>query len=172
MISSKLQDALNSQVTKEMFSSNIYLAMSSYFAQNNLNGCAHWMRIQADEETIHAMKIFDYILARGGQTKIGAIDAPPVVWESPLAAFEHAFEHEQYITSQINELMALAIEEKDYAATSFLQWFVDEQVEEEEHTNQIVEDIRIASTDRSALFFLDRELSQRVAATNPAPAKK
>jgi ferritin len=168
MIKKVLQDAINEQITKEIYSANLYLGMSSYFAQENLNGFAQWMRYQADEEMIHAMKFFDYILARGGKPGIGAIAAPTFEYDSPLAAFEAALKHEQYVTGEINKLMALAIQENDYAATSFLQWYVDEQVEEEDNTNNIVEDIRRAADDRGAIFFLDRELGTRPAPTPPA----
>ena len=167
MIKKVLQDAINEQITKEIYSANLYLGMSSYFAQENLNGFAQWMRYQADEEMIHAMKFFDYILARGGKPGIGAIAAPIFEYDSPLAAFEAALKHEQYVTGEINKLMALAIQENDYAATSFLQWYVDEQVEEEDNTNNIVEDIRRAADDRGAIFVLDRELGTRPAPTPP-----
>jgi ferritin len=167
MIKQVLQDAINEQITKEMYSANLYLGMSSYFADENLPGFAQWMRYQADEEMMHAMKFFDYVLERGGKAQIGVIDAPTVEYDSPLAAFQKAFEHEQYVTSTINNLMAIAIEEKDYAATSFLQWFVDEQVEEEDNAGSIVEDIKRAADNRSAIFFLDRELGQRPAPSTP-----
>lgn len=163
MIKKELQDAINSQITKEIHSANVYLGMAGYFAQENYNGFSHWMRLQADEEMMHAMKLFDYVLERGGQTCIGQIDAPKNEYDSPLDAFKAALKHEEYVTGEINKLMAQAIELKDYAATSFLQWFVDEQVEEEDNTGQIVADVERAGDNRSALFFLDRELGNRQA---------
>ncbi len=165
MIKKVLQDAINEQITKEMYSANLYLGMSSYFSDENLPGFAQWMRYQADEEMMHAMKFFDYVLERGGKAQIGAIEASTVEYDSPLSAFQTAYAHEQYVTGTINNLMAIAIEEKDYAATSFLQWFVDEQVEEEDEAGSIVEDIKRAADNGGAIFFLDRELGRR-----PAPS--
>lgn len=167
MIKKVLQDAINEQITKEIYSANLYLGMASYFATENLGGFSQWMRYQADEEMMHAMKFFDYVLERGGKAMIGTIDAPEVDFANPLEVMQKTLAHEEYVSGEINKLMALAIEEKDYAATSFLQWFVDEQVEEEDNASQIVADVERAGDDRSALFFLDRELAQRPKPTMP-----
>ncbi len=164
MLSAKMEQALNEQINAEMFSSYIYLAMAAYFEDQNFPGMAQWMRMQADEETFHAMKFYDYIIERHGRVKLAALDAPPVDWDSPLAAFENAFEHEQYISGRINDLVTLAIEERDHATNSFLQWFVDEQVEEEASVDAVVQDLRRVADFPAGLFMLDRELGQRTAA--------
>lgn len=164
MISDKLQNAINEQIVKEYFSANLYLNMASYFSQLGLNGFEHWMRIQYEEEIIHMMKFFNYIIDRGGKAEIDALEKPATEWKSPLAVFEAAYAHEQFITGSINDLMSIAIETKDYAATSFLQWYVDEQVEEEDNTSRISAQLKLIDNDKSALFFLDKELSVR-----PAP---
>lgn len=164
MLSEKMAKALNEQVTAEMYSSYIYLAMAAYFEDQNFPGMAQWMRMQSDEETLHAMKFYDYIIERQGRVKLAAIDAPPVDWDSPLAAFENAFEHEQYISGRINDLVTLALDERDHATNSFLQWFVDEQVEEESSVDAVVQDLRRVADFPAGLFMLDRELGQRTAA--------
>jgi len=164
MISEKLQNAINEQIVKEYFSANLYLNMASYFSQLGLAGFEHWMRIQFDEEKIHMMKFFNYVLDRGGKAEIGALAKPNTEWESILAVCEAVYTHEQFISNSINELMTLAIELKDYAATSFLQWYVDEQVEEEDNTSRILSQVKLIGDDKSALFMLDKELSAR-----PAP---
>ena len=164
MLSNKMEQALNDQVTAEMFSSYIYLAMAAYFEDQNFPGMAQWMRLQSDEETLHAMKFYDYIIERHGRVTLAAIDAPQSEWDSPLAAFENAFEHERYISGRINDLVTLAIEERDHATNSFLQWFVDEQVEEEANVDAVVQDLRRVADFPAGLFMLDRELGQRTAA--------
>ncbi|HOK14706.1 MAG TPA: ferritin [Candidatus Kapabacteria bacterium] len=161
MIKKVIEDAINQQIVREMYSSNLYLAMSAYFASINLNGFSNWMHVQAEEEMMHALKFFDYLIDRGGKVKIGQIAAPPSEWESPLAAFEDALRHEQLVTGWINELADLAFNEKDHATSSMLQWFIDEQVEEEATTGEIVERLKLIGDSKGALFFLDNELKQR-----------
>jgi ferritin len=123
------------------------------------------MRLQADEETMHEMKFFDYILARGGKVVLDQVNGPPTEWDSPLAVFEAAYGHEQMISDKINKLVDLSLEESDHASNAFLQWFVTEQVEEEESVLEIVDQLKLIEGDRGALFMLDRELGQRAAAT-------
>jgi ferritin len=166
MLKPKIQDALQTQVGYELSSAHLYLSMSAYFQSVNLKGMADWMKMQAEEERTHGMMIFDHILARGGEVKLGGIDAPQTDWESPLAAFEAAHAHEQMITGRINDLVDLAIAESDHASNAFLQWFVTEQVEEEDSVMEIVEQLRLVGDDRGALFMLDRELGQRPAAAD------
>ncbi len=161
MIKKVIEDAINQQIVREMYSSNLYLAMSAYFASINLNGFSNWMHVQAEEEMMHALKFFDYLIDRGGKVRIGQIAAPPSEWESPLAAFEDALRHEQLVTGWINELADLAFNEKDHATSSMLQWFIDEQVEEEATTSEIVERLKLIGDSKGALFFLDNELKQR-----------
>lgn len=163
MLNEKMQAALNDQVNAEMFSSYIYLSMAAYFEEKNLPGMATWMRMQSDEEMIHAMKFYDYIIERQGRVKLGAMEAPQAEWASPLAAFENAFEHEQYISGRINKLVDLALELSDHATNSFLKWFVDEQVEEEANVDGVVQDLRRVEGFPAGLFMLDRELAGRAA---------
>jgi ferritin len=152
MIKQVMQDAINKQIAKEMYSSNLYLAIAAYFHSINLNGFAHWMRLQAQEEMTHALKFFDYLLDRGGHVEIGSLEAPPSEWDSPLAGFEASYLHEQSITESINKLAATTI---------LLQWFITEQVEEEATVSEIVDRIKLAGDSAGGLFFLDNELKQR-----------
>lgn len=169
MLKETIQNALNAQLAREMYSSNLYLAMSGYFQSINLKGFAHWMRLQAQEETTHAMKFFDYMLERGGLVQVGTIDAPPSKWESPLAAMEDALKHEQFITQNINSLADLAIKEGDHATQIFLQWFVTEQVEEEANVGEIVEKLKLIGDWKGGLLMIDNELGKRTLAANSNP---
>ncbi len=170
MINKKVEEALNAQINAEMYSAYLYLSMAAYFESVDLGGCANWMKAQAQEEMIHAMKIYDYVSECGGRVTLKAIDAPPTVWDSPLAVFEQAYSHEQYVTSLINKLMNLAIAEKDHATQIFLQWFVTEQVEEEASANAVVQRLRLAGESSGGLFMVDRELGQRLMPV-PLPEK-
>ena len=162
MISKKIQEALNGQVNAEMYSAYLYLSMESYFKSLNLNGFATWMRVQTQEEMMHAMKIYDFINERGGRVILKPIEGPPAKWDSPLAVFEAVYAHEQKVTGLINALVDLAIEEKDHATNSFLQWFVNEQVEEESTADEIVQQMKMMENAPGGMFMLDRELGQRV----------
>ena len=164
MLNSKLQEALNKQVNAELYSSYLYLSMSNYLAQQNLNGAASWMRMQAQEELTHAMKVFDYIHARGSSVTLAAIEQPPAEWNSALDVFEKAYEHEQKVTKMINHLVDLAIAEKDHASHNMLQWFISEQVEEEESIKSIVERLKLISNAPGALLIMDKELGMRAQA--------
>lgn len=161
MISKKMQKALNKQINAELYSSYLYYSMSAYFEALNLLGFANWMRIQAMEELTHVQKFYSYVHDRDGRVELSAIDAPPFEWESVLATFKAAYEHEQKVTKMINELVDLAIEEKDHATNNFLQWFVKEQVEEEASAKNIVDRIELVEENKNALFMLDRELGAR-----------
>jgi ferritin len=141
----------------------MYLSMSAYFSSANLPGFASWMKIQAQEETGHAMKIYDFIIERAGRATLKAIEAPPAQWKSPLDAFEATFKHEQKVTGLINNLVDLAIEEKDHATKGFLQWFVDEQVEEEASADAIVQQLKLIKEAPGALFMINNQLGQRTA---------
>jgi len=162
MLGEKLQDAINDQMNAELYSSYLYLSMSAYFQSVNLAGFANWMRIQAQEELVHVMKFYDYVNERGGRVTLKAVDAPPTEWKSPLAAFEHAYEHEQMVTGRINDLVNLAIDERDHATNGFLQWFVTEQVEEEASADGVVQKLKLVGADGGGMFMVDRELGQRV----------
>ncbi len=161
MMSKKMEKALNEQINAEAYSAYLYLAMAAYFEAENLPGLASWMRIQTQEETAHALKFFDFVNERRGRVVLKAIDQPQKEWKSPLAAFEAAFEHEQLVTGRINDLVNLAVEEKDHATGAFLQWFVNEQVEEETSVDRIVQMLKMAEKAPGAMFMIDRELGQR-----------
>jgi ferritin len=161
MISPRMQDALNEQIRNEFYSSFAYLSMSAHFEHQNLPGFAAWMRVQAGEEHVHAMKIFDHVLDRGGQVKLPAIPQPPVQFDAPVTVFEQALQQERGVTKSIHDLYAMAMETKDYPARVFLDWFVNEQVEEEKTAELIVEQLKMVGDDRPALLLLDRELGQR-----------
>lgn len=161
MLSQRMQDALNKQIEHEFYSSFVYLAMSAHFERGNLPGFAKWMRMQAGEEHAHAMKIFDHILDRGGRVELPAIPMPPVSFETPLSVFEQALHHERAVTKSIHDLYDLAVQERDYPARVFLDWFVNEQVEEEKTAELVVEQLKMVGDDRPALLMLDRELGQR-----------
>ena len=161
MVSEAMEKALNAQFNAELYSGYLYLAMAAYFEDNDYSGFAAWMRVQADEELEHGMKFYDYILRRGAKVNIEAIAKPETEWESPLAAFEQALSHERYVTSLINDLVALAREEKDFATDNFLQWFVEEQVEEEENAMELVAKIKLADGDNRLIYELNKELGGR-----------
>ena len=162
MLSEKMQKALNDQINAELYSAYLYLSMSAYFESLNLGGFANWMKVQAQEETVHAMKLYAYTNERGGRVKLGAVEAPPWEWDSPLAVFEAAYQHEQKVTGLINDLVKTAKGENDHATEIFLQWFVTEQVEEEASADAVVQQIKLVGDAPGGLFMLDRELGQRV----------
>jgi ferritin len=161
MIGTKMQQALNKQITAELHSSYLYLAMAAHFEADNWRGLAHWMRLQAKEEHEHAMKIFDHVLERGGRVTLEAIDAPPGKWTTPLSVFQAVHAHEIKVTGLIHALAELAAQESDHAAGVFLQWFVNEQVEEEAAAALIVEKLKRIGDSTNGLFMLDHELGER-----------
>ena len=163
MLNKTIQDAINEQIKNELYSAYLYLSMSAYCESINLAGCAHWMRMQEQEERIHAIKLFDFVNERGGRVVLQAIDQPPAEFQSPLDVFEKTLEHEQKVTAMINDLYALAVQEKDYASQIFLQWFVTEQVEEEDNASKIIETLEMIGDSRQGLLMLDRELGGRAA---------
>jgi ferritin len=160
-LSKKMQDALNEQIKEELYSSYIYLAMAAYCESINLPGFAHWMRGQSQEELEHAMKFYGYVHDRGGVVVLQALDQPPATYAGPTDVFEKTLEHEQYITGRIHNLYTLAVEEKDYASLGILQWFVDEQVEEEQSATEILELLRMVGDKGQGLIMLDRQLARR-----------
>ncbi len=167
MISKKMEDALNNQIREEMFSAYLYLSMSAWFQTLNLKGFANWMMVQYQEELVHAIKIFDFISERNGTVKLQKIDQPQHEWKSPLEAFEAAYKHEQHITGCINDLVHMAMEDKDRATQVFLDWFVNEQVEEEANADDIVQNLKLVADNGHGILMLDREFGQRVF-TSPA----
>ena len=161
MISKRLEDAINAQINAEMWSAYLYLSMSAYCQDAGYPGIANWFAIQFKEEQDHAMIFFNYLQSRGGRVVLKAIEAVDTEWASPLAAFEHTLQHEQKVTSLINNLMTVAIEEKDYAAQSRLQWFVDEQVEEEENATELIQKLRMVEGNGYGMYQIDQELAAR-----------
>ena len=160
-LSKKMQDALNEQIKEEMASAYIYLSMAAYCESINLSGFARWMQAQSNEEMEHAMKFYGYINERGGRVVFEALEQPPVEFAGPVDVFEKTLAHEQYITGRIHKLYALATEEKDYASLGILQWFVDEQVEEESTAAEILEVLKMVGDKGQALFMLDKQLGAR-----------
>ncbi len=168
MLSEKMLEGLNKQINMEMQAYYTYLSMSAYFEDKSLKGFASWMFHHAEEEMTHAMKIYDYIHSRRGRVQLGALSAPPHQWEKPVEAIESALEHEQKVTKAIHNLVKIAREEGDYATDSFLQWFVDEQVEEEEIVDELIQKLTLIGDFSPGLYLLDRELSENVITETPA----
>jgi len=162
MLSEKMRDALNGQINAEIYSAYLYLSMSAYHESINLPGFANWMRVQSQEELSHAMKLYDYVVSRSGRVILRPVDGPPTEWASPLATLEDTYRHEQKVTGLINDLVNLALQEKDHATHFMLQWFVNEQVEEEENASRILEQTKRLGGAPDGLFMIDRELARRV----------
>lgn len=160
-LSKNLQDAINEQIREELASAYIYLSMAAYFEAENMPGFAHWMRVQSQEEMDHAMKFYGHVNERGGRVLLQAIPEPPAEFEGPTDVFQKALDHERYISSRIMDLYKLAQQEGEYASYSLLQWFVDEQVEEEDSAGEIVEMLKMAGEKGHTLLMLDRQLAQR-----------
>ena len=161
MLSKKMETALNKHINKEMHSAYLYMGMSSYSTTIGLKGFATWFMVQYHEEMMHAMKIYEYLASRGNQVVLTEIEAPPKSFKSPLDLFEKTLKHEQFMTSNINKLMDLAIADKDHATQIFMQWFVTEQVEEEENDNDIIAKLKLIGKDPNGLFTMDKELGAR-----------
>ncbi|MGB2807924.1 MAG: ferritin [Sedimentisphaerales bacterium] len=170
MIPKKMEEALNGQLNAELYSAYLYLSMAAYFEFVDLAGFANWMRIQNREEQFHAMKFYDYIIERGGRVTLRRIETPPSDWDSPLAVFEATLEHERKVTGLIDDLVYLARQEKDNASEIFLQWFVNEQVEEEDNVSKVLGQLELIKDSPQALFMMDKEMGQRVF-TPPAAAE-
>ncbi len=162
MIPKKMEQALNEQVNAELYSAYLYLAMSAWSEGKNLKGFANWLRVQYQEETAHALKFFDYINERGGNAVLKKIEAPTAKWKDIIDVFQNVLKHEQHVTSLINNLVHISNEEKDFATNNMLQWFVNEQVEEEANATEILEQLKMFDGKGAPLFMMDRELKQRV----------
>jgi ferritin len=163
MINQTIQDALNEQIKHELESAYLYLSMAAYFESVNLQGFAHWMRLQHQEETAHGMKLFNYLNDRGGRVRLQAIAQPQTDFASSLEVFEQALTHEQKVTALINNLYDLAIKHNDHATQIHLQWFITEQVEEEKNAQDVVDKLKMAADHPGALFLLDQQLASRMA---------
>lgn len=156
-----IQESLNDQIRDEFYASYLYLSMSAWFEAQNLPGFAHWMRSQSQEEQLHALRLFDFVTSRRGRVHLRGIGEPPHDFASPLDAVEQAFSHEQSVTAKINGLYELALQERDYATHVELQWFITEQVEEEQSADLLVERVRLAGADGAVLLLLDGQLQNR-----------
>jgi ferritin len=164
MIGKKIQDALNAQITLEQYSAQLYLAMGAHCEGRSFRGFAHWLRVQAQEETKHALKLVDFLLDRGGKLELASISAPPSDFGSVTQVFEKILEHEKSITVKIGALFELSRAEKDYASEITLQWYVTEQVEEEANVGQIVDQLKAVGEQGGGIWYLDSKMGKRAAA--------
>lgn len=161
MLKEAVEKSLNDQINAEFHSAYLYLSMSAYFEHNGLAGFANWMKVQFEEEQTHAMKFFHYVNERGGMVKLAPIPEVPVGFDGVIDVFEKTLEHEQMVTGRINDLMDIAIDERDHATKSFLQWFIDEQVEEEAGVEEILNNLKLINGDGQGLLMMDREMATR-----------
>lgn len=161
MLSKALNEAINEQIKWEFGSAYLYLAMANFFVERGLSGSAKWMRLQAQEELEHAMKFVDHVHDRGGRVVLMALEQPPADYASSLDVFQRSLAHEQEVTQRIDHLYKMATEEQDVASQTFLQWFVTEQVEEERHASEVVEQLKLAGNDGPALQMVDQRLGER-----------
>lgn len=169
MLNKKIEKKINEQINEELFSAYLYLAMSAYCEDINLPGFANWMTVQFEEEQFHAMKFINYINERGGRVELEALEKPQVEWKNMIDVFEATLKHERHITSKINEIVDLAIEERDHATVSFLNWYVDEQVEEEDTAEGILDQLKMINGEGNGMLMLDKEMAAR---TFTAPAEE
>jgi len=162
MLDKRMEEALNAQINRELYSAYLYLSMSAQFAELGLSGGQNWMHVQFQEELFHVQKFFDYVIERGGRVRLEAIDRPGQDWDAPLAMFEAALEHEGKVTAWINQLADLALELRDHATLQELQWFIAEQVEEEASADDICRKLRLVKDSPGGLYEVDKELAARV----------
>ena len=162
MMSKRMADAINEQINAEFYSAFLYLSMAAQFDDTSLPGFANWMRMQMKEEEFHAMKMFNFMADRGARVELKQITAPPVEWASPLEIFQGVYEHEQKVTALINDLVKIAMEEQDFATLQWLQWFVAEQVEEEDNASTLRDRVKMIQGAPGGMFMLDKELAARV----------
>ena len=161
MISETMQKAINEQINKELYSSYLYLSMAAYFENTGLPGAAKWMYVQEGEEREHAMKLYEHLVDRGAKVTLAAIAAPETEWAGPMAAFKAVLKHEQFVTKSIHNLYEVALNEKDYAVQVLLQWFINEQVEEEKNASEIIASMQRIEDHETAVLQLDHQLSKR-----------
>jgi ferritin len=161
VIKEKMEKAINDQINAELYSAYLYLAMSSYFQAHDLPGFANWMFVQYQEETTHGLKFYKYVLERSGKIELKLIEAPKTNWKSPLEVFEEVLKHEQYVTERIHNLVDIAIAEREHATNAMLQWYVNEQVEEEANATLIIGQLKRIGESKDGLYMLDKELAAR-----------
>lgn len=162
MLTKKMEAALNEQINREMYSAYLYMSMSADSTFKGLKGFANWFMVQYHEEMLHAMKMFEYITRHGGKVTLNAIVQPPLVFESAMDMFQQTLKHEQFVTQCIYDLSNLAVSEKDHATQTFLQWYVTEQVEEEENDNDVIAQLKLIGSDTAGLFMLDKDMGTRM----------
>ncbi len=162
MLNPKVEKLMNEQINAENYSDFLYLSMSAYFERLNLSGFAKWTYVQYLEETTHALKFFKYINERGGKVTLTAIKEPAIEWKSPIDVFDNIYKHEQHVTSLINNLVDVALQERDHASNNVLQWYVAEQVEEEANAQRIFEQLKRVGESKDGLYMLDKEVGIRV----------
>ena len=160
-LSAKLQDAINKHINAEFYSAYLYLSMAAYFEATNLRGFAHWMRVQHDEEVAHALKLFDFVNDRNGRVALQSISQPPIDFTSALEVMQHTLKHERQVTSMIDQLYNLAHSEKDNATHVLLEWFFEEQVEEEKAVSDLIEQLKLVGDDGTGMLMLDARLGER-----------
>ena len=166
MLKKKVEEALNQQLNREFYSAYLYLSMSAYFDSIDLPGFAHYMKVQYQEESAHAIRIFNYLINVGGKIQLKTIEEPKNIWKDVIEVFEETHKHECYITDSINSVLAIAHKEHDYATINMLQWFIGEQVEEEATVLKILNQLRMVEGKGPGLFMLDREMAQRISNVN------
>ncbi len=169
-INDKIEDAINRQINAELYSAYLYLGMSARCTEMNLKGMGHWFYVQAQEEMTHAMKFYRFVLDRSGHPVMPSIEGVSTGWKTPVEMFAAAYTHEQKVTALINNIMDIAIAERDHATASMLNWFIDEQVEEEANASEITEKLKLIGDSKDGLFMLDKELSVRVFVDSTQPA--
>ena len=162
MVSKKMETAFNEQINREMYSAYLYMAMSADSTSKGLKGFANWFMVQYHEEMLHAMKMYEYVLRQSNIVQLKALSQPPSTFESAMDMFQQTLKHEQYITQCINDLTNLAVAEKDHASQTFLQWYVSEQVEEEENDNDVIAQLKLIGADTAGLFMLDKDMAARM----------
>jgi len=162
MLNQRIEKIINEQINAELYSSYLYLAMSAYCADLGLAGFANWLKIQVQEELAHVEFMFNYLIERNGRVVLETVEKPPVEWNNIIEVFEETLKHEQYISSRINNIVNVALEEKDHATASFYKWFLDEQVEEEATASDVLSKLKLTKAEGSALFFMDQEMAKRV----------
>lgn len=158
----KVEEVLNKQINAEFWSAYMYLSMSAYFQAKGLKGFANWMRVQYQEEVTHAIKFYDYILGRGGNVKLEAIAKVPTEWKGIVDAFKDTYNHECKVTEMINNCYETAINEKDHATSTMLQWYINEQAEEEQNAQTILDQLNLIGENGQAIYLLDKELATRI----------
>jgi ferritin len=168
MLDKRMQDAINEQINWEFYSGYLYLSMAAQFSALGMPGGQNWMTVQYQEEMAHARKMVDYVTTRGGRVLLEAIDKPQTEWLGGRVMFRDALAHEEKVTARIFELASLALELKDHATYNFLQWFIAEQVEEEESASDMLQKFTMAGGEPAGLYQLDKELAARVFTPPPA----